>query len=135
MVPMTDCQFFQIHIMTTAGVFFVLLSLLLLLNKNYFDRRKPAIITLQLSAAILLFADSVGLVLDGRSGSVFRVIIYIADFLSFLFADVTGIAFLSYISLKLFDNKRLSEFMLGDISGITKIYCVTCDSYRHAAQY
>ena len=106
---MSNYQINQVHLMITGGVFCLLLCVLLSFNKNYYDRSKSAILQIQFSAAVLLFTDSVGMLVDGKPGIVFRRIAFCASLLSFLFAIISGMAFLSFVTFKLFQNRRVSE--------------------------
>lgn len=101
---MTSYQIFQIHLMLTAGTFFMLLSLLLIINKNLYDRRKPAIIGMEFSAAALLFIDSFGLIFDGQKGIVARYCVWINSFLAFIFILVASLSYVSYVNSKMFEN-------------------------------
>lgn len=106
---MSNYQINQVHLMITGGVFCLLLCVLLSFNKNYYDRSKSAILQIQFSAAVLLFTDSVGMLVDGKPGIVFRRIAFCASLLSFLFAIISGMSFLSFVTFKLFQNRRVSE--------------------------
>lgn len=107
---MSRYQIFQVQLMLTGGIFFLILCILLALNENYYGKKKLAIVLVELSAALLLFSDTIGFLYNGQSGSLAWFFTRFCNFLSFFFSVFIGYTFFNYVVCVIFENTKKKDY-------------------------
>lgn len=104
---MFNRQSLHIALLVWGGIFCLIAAFCIFISRGFPIKKKKLLLGLQLSGAVLLFADAVAWGFRGSSTQAAYYIIRISNYLVFTFSDILLLLFHSYVCCCLFPDQRL----------------------------
>lgn len=104
---MFNRQSLHIALLVWGGIFCLIAAFCIFISRGFPGKKKNLLLSLQLSGAVLLFADAIAWGFRGSSTPAAYYIIRISNYLVFTFSDVLLLLFHGYVCCCLFPNHRL----------------------------
>lgn len=101
---MFDRQSLHIALLMWGCVFSLIAALCMFMSKNFNREKRKWLLCMQLSCAVLLCSDAIAWGFRGRPGEVGRWVVYISNFLVFLFSEVVMLIYHGYVCCYLFSE-------------------------------